>query len=235
MTGNWKSVLRLEKNTSGRDFACGDIHGCFDGMEKGLKGIGFDRNKDRLFCVGDLIDRGLHSEYADEYIKEPWFFSVLGNHEEMAIMAIIDTEERKKYKMNHCKMNLRKINHCKAHHIENGGKWLYKTKDEKKRKIFSAIDSLPLIIQVGEAVIVHAALPAVKSLEEIEKAPFDFFDTALWHRDSYPPVLIPGIKAVYVGHTPVEKPVRDGKVINIDTGAVFRNGRLTILEIGVEA
>jgi len=45
-------------NKKGRDFVCGDIHGCFDQLEEKLSQVNFDKSTDRLFCVGDLIDRG---------------------------------------------------------------------------------------------------------------------------------------------------------------------------------
>ena len=36
----------------------GDIHGAYDLLMKGLKEVGFNKDKDYLICVGDLIDRG---------------------------------------------------------------------------------------------------------------------------------------------------------------------------------
>lgn len=42
-------------NPVGRDFAMGDIHGCFTELQRGLDAIGFDAGTDRLFSVGDLV------------------------------------------------------------------------------------------------------------------------------------------------------------------------------------
>lgn len=39
-------------------FVIGDLHGCYDILMKALKEEGFDRSKDLVVCVGDLIDRG---------------------------------------------------------------------------------------------------------------------------------------------------------------------------------
>jgi hypothetical protein len=52
-----KPVLRLPANTRGRDFVVGDIHGTFYVLEQALAAVGFDPARDRVICVGDLIDR----------------------------------------------------------------------------------------------------------------------------------------------------------------------------------
>jgi serine/threonine protein phosphatase 1 len=55
-------IKKFELNEKGRDFVVGDIHGCFDLLSNNLKEIGFDESVDRLFSVGDLVDRGKQSE-----------------------------------------------------------------------------------------------------------------------------------------------------------------------------
>jgi serine/threonine protein phosphatase 1 len=224
MTGNWKSVLRLDKNKSGKDFVCGDIHGCFEDLESELKRIHFNTNIDRLFCVGDLIDRGPCSEIASYYMACHWFFSVMGNHENMFFMGNIKNPERLLYQEDH---------------IRNGGKWAYKMASEKRKAMLAAVDKLPLIILVGDVIIAHATLPEVESLEEIEKDPLEYLETVLWQRDTYPPVRIPLIRRVYVGHNIVTEPTQYGKIVNIDTGAFLKycwgiKGKLTIMEIKEE-
>jgi serine/threonine protein phosphatase 1 len=171
-----------------------------------------------------LIDRGPESRKAADYLEMPWFYSVLGNHEEMLIMALGD----KYYQDNH---------------IKNGGKWVYKEALSYKTKLLKAVDKLPLIIQVGDVIIAHAALPTVHSLEDIEIDPYKYLETVLWERKikykNIPPVLIPRISKVYVGHNIVTEPTACGITTNIDTGAFLKysnlgiKGKLTILEIGI--
>ncbi len=50
--------------------------------------MGFDPAIDRLFSVGDLVDRGPHSEAALEWLARPWFHAVQGNHEALAITRV---------------------------------------------------------------------------------------------------------------------------------------------------
>ncbi len=45
-------------NEDGRDFVVGDIHGEYDQLMEALDHQNFDKDHDRLFSVGDLIDRG---------------------------------------------------------------------------------------------------------------------------------------------------------------------------------
>ncbi|WP_432697381.1 metallophosphoesterase [Marinobacterium sp. YM272] len=77
------TVVCIEANTRGRDFVVGDIHGWLEPLNAELEAVCFNRDVDRLFSVGDLIDRGPHSRECFELINEPWFFAVRGNHEQI--------------------------------------------------------------------------------------------------------------------------------------------------------
>lgn len=77
--------MRLPKNTRGRDFVVGDLHGHRALLDRELERLGFDPTRDRLFSVGDLIDRGPDSFGTAALIREPWFHAVLGNHELMLL------------------------------------------------------------------------------------------------------------------------------------------------------
>ena len=75
----------LGANTVGRDFVIGDLHGSYSVFENLLKGINFDPTKDRIISVGDMIDRGPDSLKCLQLIRQPWFHSVLSNHEQMML------------------------------------------------------------------------------------------------------------------------------------------------------
>lgn len=74
-------ILKLNQNNIGRDIITGDVHGTFVLLEKGLKKINFNPDKDRLFITGDLIDRGKNSEQVLDFIYKKSVFSVIGNHD----------------------------------------------------------------------------------------------------------------------------------------------------------
>ena len=79
-----------EINTEGKDYIVGDLHGCWDQFQFQLKLVGFDKSKDRMFSVGDLIDRGPDNAKCLDLIHEKWFFPVRGNHEDMMIDCLME-------------------------------------------------------------------------------------------------------------------------------------------------
>ena len=79
--------LRIPR-VSGRDFAVGDVHGHFSRLRQSLDRLGFDPTRDRLFSVGDLVDRGPENEQVLDWLRQPWFHAVQGNHEDYAIRHV---------------------------------------------------------------------------------------------------------------------------------------------------
>ena len=78
-------IKSYKANDLGKDYICSDIHGHFYLLEEQLAAVEFDKSIDRLFCLGDLIDRSYDSVLVLDYLKQPWFYSILGNHEIMLI------------------------------------------------------------------------------------------------------------------------------------------------------
>lgn len=87
---NVKFLKTIPANYEGRDFLIGDLHGCYDELIKLLNYVKFNSQFDRLFATGDLIDRGPKSSECLDLLSKPWFFSVLGNHEDLLIDKILD-------------------------------------------------------------------------------------------------------------------------------------------------
>lgn len=212
-------------NTKGRDFVVGDIHGNFTVLQGYLDRMGFDPLKDRLFSVGDLVDRGPESEQFEEWLAKPWFHAVRGNHEQMLIDSVRDETGESM---------LRNI------HPRNGQIWLAGLPTVEQQCYAVLCEELPIAIEVetpaGLVGIVHADCPLsdwnlFKSLMDSNT---DYFnEVAMWSRkritQGYTGV-VEGIVMLYVGHTPLQNPVQLGNVMHIDTGAVFNNN-FTIMQI----
>jgi bis(5'-nucleosyl)-tetraphosphatase (symmetrical) len=64
-------------------YAIGDVHGCFETLQALLRRVRFDRGSDRLWMVGDLVNRGPKSLAVLRWAAEldDCITVVLGNHD----------------------------------------------------------------------------------------------------------------------------------------------------------
>ena len=139
----------------------GDLHGCFDLLDRLLVTAHFDPGCDRLFSVGDLVDRGPDSMRCLEFLEAPWFFAVKGNHETM-LLECFETYLASG-RMDYWKEVVRNDVWV------NGGEWVkafYQPEDqcmtEKFDLLLKRLRDLPLVWVVGQGAdrfqVIHAEL-----------------------------------------------------------------------------
>jgi serine/threonine protein phosphatase 1 len=214
----FQPVQRFERNTAGRDFVVGDIHGYFRKLQTQLDEMGFNPDVDRLFSVGDLVDRGPDSEMFEEWMAKPWFHAVRGNHENMAIDAA-------------CGLG-------RGDHLVHGGMWLQDMPPSHRMYVATQLDQLPYAIEVkvgdGKVGIIHADVFGCDWDHTISHLHLQHYQLQVtWSRErlrAKDDTIVRGVDALYVGHTIVDAPVKLGNTYWIDTGVTV-GGALTILEL----
>lgn len=234
---NWSlqvPLRRVEENPSGRDFVVGDVHGCVALLEQSLRSVEFDSHHDRLFSVGDLIDRGDGSVKLLEWLSEPWFFSCLGNHESILLDFVSRPEKE-------LAVNWEKF----------GGSWFLELPPARQAEIARLISqycSYAIVIEAlshdeqkePHTAIVHADIPQGMDWPEFSRqithdkvAQYE----CLWSRargQGNRNDTIMGVNQVVTGHQIVKEAYLSGNVWLIDTGAYRGSqgqGALTILEL----
>jgi diadenosine tetraphosphatase ApaH/serine/threonine PP2A family protein phosphatase len=188
---------------SSRTIVIGDIHGCYDELTALLDKLGVTGD-DRIIAVGDLIVKGeKNREVLDLFMSDARFSSVLGNHD----LAIL-----RKWRKEDVKLNSRQ-KECKRE-LKEG------------RERYSAyLASLPLTIEAGAHLIVHAgvrpgvALEAqtVEDLTELRTLGEDRTSRkgTAWYE------VYDGERTIIFGHWPSATPRRGLRAIGIDTGCVY--------------
>lgn len=212
----------LDANEVGNDYAVGDVHGEYETLMALLQKVNFDKTKDRLFMVGDLVDRGRDSRKVLDLLLEDWAFGVRGNHEHMVLTRDISDDIEVYRGMQH------------------GSTWSIYCPTDEREEVKMLIGQMPIAIQVGDVGIVHAHVPGSdwrKFLNNIVDWNTSVINRALWARErankaeaGEPVPRVKGIRAVVHGHNVMEHYVVAENSYYIDTGACY-GGKLTLLDL----
>lgn len=221
-------VMRIKHfaaNTVGRDFAVGDIHGHFTRLQVALDAAGFNPAVDRLFSVGDLVDRGPECRDVISWLAKPWFHPVRGNHDDY--VCRFDTCDTENW-------------------VYNGGSWFAGLAWDEQREFAAQFREIPIAIEVetpeGLVGIVHADCPfsswdrlryELESPESNKQLKL-VQNTCMWSRSRIQDgdnEGVEGLRALVCGHTPLRQPAVLGNVYHIDT-AGWMDGHFTLLELG---
>ena len=210
-------------NRHGRDFVVSDLHGHLAALDQALQAQRFIPGRDRLFSVGDLVDRGPDSPGCVALLDKLWFHAVRGNHEDMLLRMVMDPDPR-----------------IAASWLRNGGQWgmIDLSAADSARAAAPALAKLPWALTLHHRNglrfgICHAECP-VGDWSIIESG--DCSEPAqramIWGRDrlhqrDVPPVA--GIDLTIHGHTVVPRPFLTGNALFIETGAYLPHGHLTLL------
>jgi serine/threonine protein phosphatase 1 len=193
-----------------RTFIIGDIHGCAATLRRLVGDSLRPLPADRIYLLGDLIDRGPDSRGVLDYIFELRerglsVSSVRGNHEEMCLQAGDDQFSMALWTANGGLATLESFQADGPGDIPH----LYR----------AFLGSLPLYIQLDDFVIVHAGLNFDM------QGPFDDTGAMLWTRSPVVDRQRIGGRRLICGHTPVPRSrleaSLDSSKIMLDNGCVF--------------
>lgn len=223
ITQQLRQYRYFSRNCSGRDFVVGDLHGEYRKLQNALQSRDFNPQLDRLFALGDIVDRGPESRRTLALLEEPWFFCVMGNHELMLLDALYGQESPDLHQM-------------------NGGDWFYRLDSAEQQRCGAAlVKHLALAFTIetewGPVGAIHATAPQDwRTLREVPQTPVDWH-YLVWSREDYnlarraPELIFPvrGVEAVLHGHVSCEAPRRGANRLWIDT--LYRGGDLTLVSL----
>jgi serine/threonine protein phosphatase 1 len=215
--------VQVRANRRGRDIAVGDVHGHFQRLQQALDAVGFDPAIDRLFSVGDLVDRGPDSEQALAWLDQPWFHAVQGNHEALAIA------------------------HVRGHWLDqamyraSGGGWFLDLDAQAQVRFVAAFEQMPLALELqtpeGLVGLLHADCPFAHwqtLCEHLAGEPSaDVQDVCQWSRrrlQQGDTGEVQGLRALIVGHTTLREVKVLGNVWHLDTGG-WASGHFSLLDL----
>lgn len=217
-----------------RIYAIGDIHGRFDLLEELTAKIRRDLEALRPsrsieIFLGDYVDRGPRSRDVVEWLVESPPLAdericLLGNHEDMLLKALDDTDWMSNWLFNGAPETL--LSYKVAARIIGGEAGLIEMQQGFRAALpgshLEFFAGLRRYVLIEPYLFVHAGIRPGRALAEQDP------EELVWIRGPFLDSNEDFGFVVVHGHTPTNRPEVHKNRINIDTGAVF-SGRLTCL------
>lgn len=216
------NLFQKKSDNSPRQIAIGDVHGHYDGL---CQLVDFCQivPEDRLYFLGDVIDRGPKSAEVVKWIRERNYPCLMGNHEVMLLTSFNNGD-------------LDEI--ALRHWLPSGGDATLESYGDEgiSQDEIDWFTSLPSYLDLGDVFLVHAGVDPFRSLDQQNN------DQFCWIREKFLSNHFPYFtdKTIVTGHTiTFTLPgVRPGELaqgpgwIDIETGAYHRkSGWLTALDM----
>ena len=197
----------------------------FRALEHALNKLQFNAARERFFGVGDLVNRGPHSDDAVDWFEQRFTGVTLGNHDRAASSWF---EERLR----------------RPRATDHG--WNDAVDPRHYPSWCNALPQIPVALNVetscGPVGVIDAEAPDPmwsRTFERLEAGPETDSDDALFGFKEYSPAIrrmksqhAQGQRALVPGHFVVEEVEATANRWNLDTGAGFENrNRLSLLEI----
>jgi bis(5'-nucleosyl)-tetraphosphatase (symmetrical) len=130
------------------DYVIGDVQGCFDSLKGLLKKISFNKDRDRIYFLGDVVNRGNKSLEMLRFIYsyKDNIDMVLGNHDFHLLV---------------CELTSRKPNK-KDTFFE-----IFNADD--KKNLLNYLINRPLFIEYKNSLLVHAGIPPQWDKSDVKK------------------------------------------------------------------
>ena len=195
---------QLANGDAHRTVVIGDVHGCYDELVALLAKINFGIS-DRVVAVGDLVVKGpKNQQVLDLFISDDRFSSVLGNHD----VALLRLWQGQKLEFTGAQ--------------KKAGSEL----QFDREKYSSYLGSLPLMIDLGSHLVIHAGLrPGVPLHEQDADDLLELRTLGKKKRTSRKGTpwyeMYAGEKVVLFGHWPAPQPRLGPCAIGLDTGCVY--------------
>jgi serine/threonine protein phosphatase 1 len=206
-----------------RRWVIGDIHGAHKALIQCFERSAFDPQNDLLICLGDLCDRWPEvNKVFDSMLTVQNLVLLLGNHDEWALDWFINGTDPDIWL------------------TQGGDKTIESYKYGVPQQHVDLLKNAWLFYEMENKLFVHAGFNPQQDINKQERYTLlwdrNFLRTALHYNRDGEDHKLTSYDEVYLGHTPTinfgqSKPMKTCEVYLMDTGAGWRGGMLSMMDI----